>query len=91
LTLGSAQNGYGGLDQWGRIVDQVWQSGGVAVDEYRYGYNQDGNVLWKQNATASGLDELYTNDALGRLTEVQQGTLSLSPSPSITDQKWGRC
>jgi hypothetical protein len=38
LTVGNAQNGYSGLDQWGRVVDQVWASdAGAIVDDYKYG------------------------------------------------------
>ncbi len=92
LTMGNSQNGYNGLDQWGRVVDQLWQSGGVTVDEYKYGCDADGDVLWKQNAGpgATDLDELYSYDGLNRLTAMQRGTLSgqteTPPHPSIADK-----
>ena len=49
LSMGPAEWIYG-LDQWSRAVDQVFKSGDVTVDEYKYGYDADGDRLWKQNA-----------------------------------------
>ena len=64
----------------GPSVDQVWESGGVGVDKYRYGYDADGDVLWKQNAGAAasgvGLDEIYSYDGLSRLITANRGTSS---------------
>ena len=81
LSYGTKDNGYSGLDQWNRVVDQVWQSGGI-VDRYQYGYDAAGNRLYKKNAGpgASGLDELYSYDALYRLIATQRGTLSADKS-----------
>jgi hypothetical protein len=28
LTMGNAQNGYNAFDQWGRVVDQLWETAG---------------------------------------------------------------
>jgi hypothetical protein len=59
-------------------------------------YDAAGNRTWKQNAgpAATGLDELYANDGLNRLTGTQRGTLTGQtanpPSPSITDQVFGQ-
>ena len=64
----------------------------MTVDEYKYGCDADGDVLWKQNAGpgATDLDELYTYDGLNRLTAMQRGTLSgqteTPPDPSIADK-----
>ena len=71
-----------GLDQWNRIVDQVWQSGGVNVDRYQYGYNAVGNRLWKENVvvhnrpSAAAADELFAYDGLNRLTSTTVGQLN---------------
>ena len=75
----SGSNSYTGWDRFGRIVDQLWANdAGTVLDEYKYGYDADGNVLWKQNATpgASGLDELYTYNAMNELTSETRGTLN---------------
>ena len=91
FTLGNEDNGYSGLDQFGRVVDQKWTDDAATpttLDEYKYGYDADGNMLWKQNATpgAAGLDEVYNYDYLSRLTGVQRGALFGQPSdPAITD------
>jgi hypothetical protein len=79
LSRGSSSN-YSGWDQWGQLADQVWQNGGVTVDEYKCDYDLAGNRLWKQNATPSasslGLDEIYSYDALYRLVATGRGTLN---------------
>ena len=96
LTYLDGSGNVTGLDNFGRVVDQVWQdySGTpTAIDEYKYGYDHAGNRLWKQNVLGTALDELYTYDALGRLTSAKVGTLSGLPgslaitSPTST-QTW---
>ena len=65
-----------GLDSLGRIVQQSWTIDGTQVDGYAYGYDGSGNRTYKQNLTATGLDELYSYDSLGRLTNASRGTLN---------------
>ena len=68
---------YTGLDRFGRVVDQKWvTSGGTVKDEYQYGYDEDGNVLWKLNDLSADNSELYSYDNLNRLVEFQRGTLN---------------
>ena len=83
LDLTGGNDAYSGLDQYGRVIDQLWHNYGTAgtgtLDEYRYGYDSQGDVLWKQNVTAdnAGLkfDESYTYDHLGQLTAAYSGQL----------------
>jgi RHS repeat-associated protein len=105
IGLDYSTNNFSAWDQFGRVVNQDWNmysnSGGVltslgTLDGYTYGYDADGNVQWKQNVGqgATGLDELYTYDNLGRLTNVERGTLSgqNTSDPTITgatfSQSW---
>jgi len=90
-TLAGSDGGdqYTGLDRFGRVDDQSWvnTSTGVSTDRFQYGYDADGNVLYKNNLVNSSFSELYhangvaTNssyDNLNRLTNFARGTLSSS-------------
>ena len=98
LTYGTAQNGYAGLDRFGRVVDQLWKLDGVAVDDYSYGYSQAGNRLWKENVVAGDqsvdLDELYSYDELSQLLATERGRLVFDdPDPgdvSLVDEVFGQ-
>ncbi|HEY0984945.1 RHS repeat domain-containing protein [Schlesneria sp.] len=88
---------YWGLDQFGRIIDSRWYrtTTNVDTDRIKYGYDRASNRIWRQNpvATASSAqyDELYTNDGLQRLKDMQRGTLNGTntaiPSPTFA-QCW---
>ena len=85
---GDGGDEYIGLDRFGRIVDQRWTtSGGTAADRFQYGYDQDGNVLYKNNLVFSLASELYHPngtgnglgyDALNRIVSFTRGTLTAS-------------
>ena len=86
---------YTGLDRFGRVDDQNWVnlSTGVSTDRFQYGYDADGNVLYKNNLVNSSFSELYhangvaTNssyDNLNRLTNFARGTLSSSGNNGTT-------
>jgi RHS repeat-associated protein len=92
---------YTGLDRFGRVSDQNYlntNSGTslTSTDRFQYGYDQNSNVMYKNNLVSSSNSELYhangTNagyDSLNRLTNFQRGTLasgntSISGSPSAT-------
>ena len=72
-----------GLDQFDRVVDQVWagygsnSSAGV-LDEYKYGYNLQGDVAYRQNVTAGSadLDQAFTYDQQHDLTSLTQGQVN---------------
>src|SRR5437868_11791652 len=82
---GDAGDQYTGLDRFGRIVDQRWiiSATGVATDRVQYGYDRDGDVLYKNNLVNYAMSELYHAngaangyDQLGQLTAFARGTLS---------------
>jgi RHS repeat-associated protein len=88
LTYGTAANGYNGLDQFGRVLDQKWTGpDGGALDKYVYTYDAAGNVATKANSTGTGLDEKYTYDGLNRLIGTQRGTLV---GGNITNQTYAQ-
>src|SRR6185437_1626312 len=82
---------YTGLDRFGRVIDQNWiNSSGTSPVRYQYGYDRDGDVLYRADLVDTALSELYhansttsgdnntAYDALGRLTAFSRGTLSAS-------------
>ena len=91
-SAASTGNRYAGLDQFGRVIDQNWvnSSTGVSTDRFQYGYDLDGNVLYKNNVVTPANSELYRPkgavsgdansgyDPLGRLTNFARGTLTAS-------------
>src|SRR5262249_53700735 len=83
-----------GLDRFGRIVDQRWlvASTGTATDRFKYGYDRDGNRLYRTNELNHSFDELYhangpSNgyDPLNQLTDFRRGTLSDANSDGVPD------
>ena len=97
---GDAGDQYIGLDRFGRVVDQRWinTSTSTATDRFQYGYDQDSNVLYKNNLVNSSFSELYhangsSNgyDNLNQLVAFARGTLNGSndtiSSPS-TSETW---
>jgi YD repeat-containing protein len=91
---GDAGDQYTGLSRFGRVVDQRWINTGTstATDRFQYGYDQDGNVLYKNNLVNSSFNELYhangaSNgyDNLNQLTNFARGTLSDTNSDGIPD------
>ena len=74
----SGINLYVTLDAFGRVADQKWATSIDAspVDEYQYGYDDDGNMLYQENMVNSALSNLYTYDDLGQLLTYEQGTLN---------------
>jgi len=78
----SAPGTYPGLDQFGRVVDLLWQNTatGAALERVQHGYDRAGNRLWRQCpvATAAGqnFDELYSYDGVNQLRSFQRGSLA---------------
>ncbi len=91
-VVNEVRRDYNGL---GQLVRE-WQShaGSVDVattqfvtnlDRNQYGYDRAGNRLFKDNTLISDLSEQYAYDALGQLTDYQQGT----PTSAVTrTQSW---
>src|SRR5205807_5307572 len=78
---------YIGLDRFGRVVDQNWLNTGTntSTDHFKYGYDRDGNRLYRTNELNHVLDELYHASGPGfgydqpnELTGFVRGTLSAS-------------
>jgi YD repeat-containing protein len=72
---------YTGLDRFGRVVDQFWLKTGTltATDRFQYGYDADGNRLYRANLaspSSPGFDELYGSDGLNQVTSFGRGTLN---------------
>ena len=73
---------YSGLDRFGRIKDCRWYNFGNSTDVARlkYGYDRDGDRLWRQDTVAQSLgknyDEFYSYDGLQRLKDMQRGALN---------------
>jgi RHS repeat-associated protein len=74
---GDGGDPYTGLDRFGRLVDARWVNGsGADVDRHQYGYDRAGNRLYAEDLVNPALSEVYTHDALGRLTGSARGTLN---------------
>jgi YD repeat-containing protein len=98
LAGSDAGDQYTGLDRFGRVADQNWvnPSTGVSTDRFQYGYDQSGNVLYKNNLVNSSFSELYhanststgdnstAYDNLNRITGFRRGTLSASGNNGST-------
>lgn len=84
---GQTPGTFGGFDNFGRVIDQLWQNNTnttpAAIDEYKYGYDLNSNRQYKANAMTTGLDEFYTYDNLNRLLTMQRGTLTGTPPSAI--------
>ena len=79
------------LDNFGRTAEMKYVNpSSVTTDDFAYGYDRDGNVLYKNNLLNSSKSELYhansttsgdnntAYDPLNRLTGFSRGTLSSS-------------
>jgi RHS repeat-associated protein len=75
-SVGDAGDQYTGLDRFGRVADQRWVSGSTDVDRFSYGYDGDGNPLFKKNTVSTSNSELYAYDDLNRLASFGRGTLN---------------
>ncbi len=91
---GDAGDPYIGLDRFGRVVDERWRksSDGSSTDRFKYGYDRDGNRLYRTNEINHSFDELYhangaSNgyDGLNQLAAFARGTLSDANSDGVPD------
>ena len=80
---GDAGDQYTGLDRFGRVVDQNWYNAAThsSTDEFRYGYDRDGNVLSRQNVVDAIFSETYGYDNLNQLTSFTRGLHTQSWTP----------
>lgn len=93
-STGDAGDQYTGLDRFGRIVDQRWldTTTAAATDRFVYGYDRDGNALYKANLVDAVFSELYHAsgsgngyDSLNQLTDFLRGELSSSSTGGPLD------
>ena len=77
-STGDAGDQYTGLDRFGRVVEQNWYdtTTSASVDDYQYGYDADGDVLYKENMIDAALSQLFGYNNLQELTSFEQGTLN---------------
>ena len=68
---------YTGLDQFGRVDEQLWYntSTSTAVYDVQYIRDDDGNVLFAIDTLHSSMGGLYEYDNLGQVTEYEQGNV----------------
>ncbi len=50
---------YVGLDRFGRVVNQLWVQNGGATDSFQYGYDRDGNRVYRDNLLKPTFGEIY--------------------------------
>jgi RHS repeat-associated protein len=93
-STGDAGDKYTGLDRFGRVVDQNWYNTSTtsSTDDFQYGYDADGNVLYRNNTVNTAFGELYTYDGLNQISTFARGTLNgghtgITGTPSRT-QSW---
>ena len=76
-SVGDAGDQYTGLDRFKRIVDHRWVNGSnVDVDRFKYGYDRNGNRLFKENGVIASLSEVYSYDDLNQIAGYKLGTLN---------------
>jgi RHS repeat-associated protein len=83
---GDAGDQYRGLDRFGRVVDQRWinpPNPTLPTDRFQYGYDRDGNRLYRDNLVKPTFGEIYHANAAGtgydnlnQLTAFYRGMLS---------------
>ena len=77
-STGDAGDQYTGLDRFGRVVDQRWINTmtSAATDRFQYGYDRDGNRLYRDNLVNAAFGEFYAYDGLNQLASFDRGTLN---------------
>jgi hypothetical protein len=82
---GDAGDPYTGLDRFGRVVEQRWTSSAGVTDDFVYGYDRNGNALYRANQLNHNFDELYHASGAGQgydnfneITAFARGVLSAS-------------
>lgn len=87
---------YTGFDRFSRVKDNRWYGYGslTDVDRIKYGYDRSSNRIWRQNTVADALskhfDELYSNDGIQRLKDLERGTLN-AQKDAVTDETFAEC
>ena len=95
---GGVPDPYGGLDQFGRVVDLIWRDCATGQDLVRigHGYDRVGNRLWRSDSVARAasmnFDELYAYDGVNQLISMQRGRLNPAQTALVSTanfaQQW---
>ncbi|MFV2067066.1 MAG: hypothetical protein ACC645_08800, partial [Pirellulales bacterium] len=86
---------YLGLDRFGRVKDSYWYDYGSStdVDRIKYGYDRNGNRLWRENTIAASsskdFDELYSYDLIDRLETMDRGDLNANQD-AVTNKQFAQ-
>ena len=76
------------LDQFGRVEDLAASTTGGGLVDLNYGYDADGNVVYRQDAVAgssNNLDEQYTYDGMNQIQSMTRGYMNLTgETPEFT-------
>jgi RHS repeat-associated protein len=78
---GDAGDQYTGLDRFGRVVEQKWQSEQptpTVTDDFTYSYDRDSNRLNRNNQLHTAFNETYGYDNLNQLTSFARGTHTIT-------------
>jgi RHS repeat-associated protein len=67
---------YAGLDRFGRVIDQLWGAG--TTDRFQYGYDRDGNRLFRDNLVNPAFGELYHTSGVNDVFDSQGILVSTS-------------
>ena len=82
---GDAGDTITGLDRFGRIVEDAWINAlsSTYTDDFKYGYDRDGNALYRLNAVNTAFSELYhpngsggSYDGFNQIKAFARGTLN---------------
>ena len=80
LAHGAGVDPYDGpMDRFGRVTDLLWYDYGSSADllRFKHGYDRAGNRLYREEADTSDRDQLHSYDDMNRLTQSEEGTLSV--------------
>ncbi|MFL5329357.1 MAG: RHS repeat domain-containing protein [Gemmataceae bacterium] len=89
------------LDDFGRVDELSWQTSRGTVEDFKYGYDESSNVIWRTNEMNHNFDELYHRtkidkdivayDGQGELTDFVRGVLNSAHTAITTpsrSQNW---
>ena len=75
------------LNTFGEVgeIKYVNTSTSTTTDDFQYGYDNDGNVLYEVNGVNANFSQLFSYDDLNRLNSDQRGTLNTGHTAITTD------
>ena len=73
------------LNTFGEVGEIKYANGDTTTDNFQYGYDNNGNVLYELNGVNANFSQLFSYDNLNRLTTYQRGTLNSGHTSITTD------